>query len=90
MQINIPQDIEALAKSRAAAHGCTSVEHYVRNLIIRDQVEHAIEEELSEEELASSLAMIDRSMEDVKAGRTAPAKEALKGIASDLGLKLDR
>ena len=41
-------------------------------------------------ELAESLARIDRSKEDIAAGRTRPAKAALKKIADDLGLSLDR
>ncbi len=41
-------------------------------------------------ELAESLTMIDRSMEDIHAGRTQPAKAALKGIADKLGLKLGK
>ncbi len=41
-------------------------------------------------ELAESLAMIDRSMEDIRTGRTQPAKPALEKIADELGLKLDR
>lgn len=41
-------------------------------------------------ELAESLAMIDRSMEDVAENRTQAAKPALKKIADELGLSLDR
>lgn len=41
-------------------------------------------------ELLESLAALDRSMEDVKNGRTLPAKQALREIAEELGLKLDR
>jgi len=41
-------------------------------------------------ELAESLAMIERSMEDIAEGRTQAAKPALKKIADDLGLSLDR
>ena len=41
-------------------------------------------------ELTESLAMIDRSMEDIAEGRTQAAKLALKKIADDLGLSLDR
>ena len=41
-------------------------------------------------ELLDSLAMLDRSMEDIKEGRTQPAKEALREIADELGLKLSR
>jgi len=41
-------------------------------------------------ELAESLVMLDHSMEDIREGRTHPAKPALKKIADELGLKLDR
>ena len=41
-------------------------------------------------ELAESLALLERSMEDVKEGRTQPAKPALKRIADELDLKLER
>ena len=41
-------------------------------------------------ELAESLAMIDRSAEDVREGRTQPATPALRKIAEELGLNLDR
>ena len=41
-------------------------------------------------ELVESLAMIDRSMEDVAESRTEAAKPALRRIADELGLSLDR
>jgi len=41
-------------------------------------------------ELAESLAMIDCGVEDIAEGRTQAAKPALKKIADDLGLSLDR
>ena len=41
-------------------------------------------------ELAESLAMIDRSMEDIRTGRTQSAKPTLKRIADELGRELDR
>lgn len=41
-------------------------------------------------ELAENLGMIDRSLEDIREGRTQQAKAALEKIADDLGLKLDR
>ncbi len=41
-------------------------------------------------ELAESLAMIERSAEDVKRGRSRATKSALRRIAADLGLKIDR
>ena len=45
---------------------------------------------LDQAELAKSLAMLDRSMEDIKAGRTHPARTAIRKIADELGLKLNR
>ena len=41
-------------------------------------------------ELAESLGMIDRSLEDIRGGRTQQAKAELEKIANDLGLKLNR
>ena len=43
-------------------------------------------DELAEKaELAESFAMLDRSMEDIRDGRTRPAKAAIKEIAEKLG-----
>jgi len=39
--------------------------------------------------LSESLTMLDRSMKDVKAGRGKDFREAIKGIAKELGLKLN-
>lgn len=41
-------------------------------------------------ELAESLALLDRSAAEVQAGRTKPAKAALRAVAKKLGLKLER
>lgn len=41
-------------------------------------------------ELLENLSMIDRSMDDVKAGRTVDARQAMRQLADKLGLKLDR
>lgn len=40
-------------------------------------------------ELARNLAAIERGMEDVRAGRGQPMKEALREIADELGLQID-
>lgn len=37
-----------------------------------------------------SLEMIDKGMEDVRAGRTRPMREAIRQIANELGVKLPR
>lgn len=41
-------------------------------------------------EIAESLRVIDRSMEDVRAGRGRPLKDAVREVAKELGLKFDR
>lgn len=41
-------------------------------------------------ELAKSLQMLDKSMADIKAGRTRPAKQAIRDVANKLGLKIKR
>jgi hypothetical protein len=38
------------------------------------------------DDLAESLAMIERGIGDVRSGRTQPVREALKKIAEELGL----
>jgi|GEM_PF-1626938 len=50
----------------------------------------AYEELLAQAEMAESLKTIDESMEDIRAGRTQPAEVALREIADELGLKLNR
>ena len=50
----------------------------------------AYDELMDQAELAKSLALLDRSMEDIQAGRTRPAKVALRQIADELKLNLER
>jgi len=50
----------------------------------------AFDELTDQAELARSLAALDRSMDDIKAGHTRPAKAAVRQIAGKLKLKLDR
>ncbi len=50
----------------------------------------AFDELMDQAELAKSLAMLDRSMEDVEAGRGQPLKQAVRDICAELGLKLAR
>ena len=46
----------------------------------------AFDELLEKAELAESLATIDRSVEDIKAGRVRPFREAMQDIAREFGL----
>jgi hypothetical protein len=71
------------------------VEDAVQGEILRRQAKElqAKNPKLSDKEaseLARNLAAIERGMEDVRAGRGEPMKEALREIADELGLKLDR
>ena len=50
----------------------------------------AYDELAARAELVESLTILERSMEDVRAGRGKPFKEAIRGIAEELGLKLGR
>ena len=50
----------------------------------------AFDELMDRAELAKSLSLLDRGMDDLKAGRTQPAKAALKKIAEMHSLKVDR
>jgi prevent-host-death family protein len=50
----------------------------------------AFDELMDQAELVKSLALLDRSEEDVKAGRVKPAKAALRAIAKKFKLKFDR
>lgn len=82
MQIEIPTDVGAIAQEKAAAMGAT-VADYVSHLILGDDPEM-----LTEADLTDSVAKLDKAMEDVRAGRTMPAKEALRQVAQEFGLKL--
>jgi len=48
------------------------------------------DELIGQVELLQSLALLDRSEDDIKAGRTRPAKEAIREIARNLNIELDR
>ena len=57
----------------------------------RSEVIRAALREMEERQRkAATLELVERSMADIDAGRTRPAKQALREIAADLGLTLDR
>ncbi len=45
---------------------------------------------LDKADLAESLSVLDRSADDIRAGRVRPLKQAAREIAKELGLKLQR
>lgn len=50
----------------------------------------AFDERVDQAELAKSLTLLDQSMKDIKAAHTRPAKAAVRKIADELGVKLNR
>jgi putative addiction module CopG family antidote len=57
----------------------------------RSEVIRAALREMEERQRkAATLELMERSLADIHAGRTRPAKQALRQIAADLGLSLDR
>lgn len=49
----------------------------------------AFDELTGKADLLESLATIERGVEDVKAGRTKPARQGIQQIADELGIPLD-
>lgn len=90
MHIEIPRGAETFVKSRSLAAGFETVEEYIYSLILKDEARGAPAEEFGEEALARSLAMIDKSMEDIQAGHTSLAKIALQNIAAEFDLTINR
>jgi putative addiction module CopG family antidote len=57
----------------------------------RSEVIRAALREMEERQRkAATLELMERSMADIDAGRTRSAKQALREVAADLGLSLDR
>lgn len=50
----------------------------------------AYDELADKAELTESLALLDRSKEDLRTGRTNSAKPAIERVANELGLKLNK
>lgn len=84
MNVSLPLTQKLFVREQATASGCSTPSEYVRRLI------HADQERLRQVELDESLALLERSFEDIEAGRIQPAKEALRRIADELGVKLNR
>ncbi len=80
MEIQISN--ETAAMHLASAAGC-SVEEYVNTLI-----NQSVEAKMTPEELQASVRSIERGIEDMKAGRGQPAKEAMDEIAAKFGFEL--
>jgi hypothetical protein len=80
MSIELPPDVEAIAQQKAASLG-GSITEYLSFLIVGDEFESP-----SEQELKASADQIERAMASVRAGRTRPAKDALREIAAEFGL----
>ncbi len=58
-----------------------------KGVVMAPQVYEALMEEV---ELARSLAMLDKGVEDVKAGRGKSLKQTVRDLANELGLQLNQ
>lgn len=88
MQISLPDDADALIRSKAAAAGFGDrIGEYVVSLIAADQP--AVGRALSDAELQESVAMMRASEEDIVAGRTQDMREALVEAGRKRALALD-
>ena len=89
MQINISPAQKRQLAAMAASHGFDTAEEYASS-IISNAVQLEAFADLSPEEMAESVASIERGIEQSKAGLGVPAKEAMQTIANNLGLNLPR
>lgn len=88
MHIEIPSTAEALVLGRARAAGFSDVSEHVYSLILQDVSVETPAETRDQQTMDESLARLDRGMEDIAAGRTLPAKEAMEQIAAEFGLTI--
>lgn len=96
MTITLPDETLRTAEARAAAGGYASVNDYMRALVEADaaadvDIEAAFEgqPELSEaEERDAVIAALQRSEEDVAAGRVRSAEDVFQDIAAKYGITL--
>jgi len=59
-------------------------------MIPTKDIRNWLEQYLDPAEFADSLATIDQSMEDIKAGRVRPMEETMRGLARKYGLNLNQ
>ena len=99
--LSVPDSTDRLVRVFLAHTGMkkgdlsTFVEEAVQAEVLRRSAGQLQErdQELGDEEameLAKSLAALELGMDDVRAGRGQPARQALKEIADELGIKLGR
>jgi len=89
MQINIPPAEHKQLAALAELYGFSSAEEYAANILI-NAVQLEAFADLSPEEMEESVKSIGRGIEQSKAGLGIPVKEAMQGIAENLGLKFQR
>ena len=89
MQINIPPAQAQQLAALAARHGFATAEEYASRILVK-AVELEAFAALPSEKMQESVRSIERGLKQAEAGLGVPAKEAMGGIASDLGLKFRR
>jgi len=81
---NVPDDLDARVQSHVKQHGGDVADFITR--AVAGQLAYEDDTAL-QAEITSS---IKRGIADVEAGRTRPAKQALREIADELNIDLDR
>lgn len=82
---NATAHLDRLARSGAVE--ILTVNGEAKGVVMAPHVFDAIADRIEQLETTAS---IRRGLTDVAAGRTRPAREAIKGLATKLGLKLDK
>lgn len=89
MEINIPPAEQERLTALATLHGFATPEEYASSIVL-NAVQLDAFAELSADELAKSVASIERGLADVEAGRSQPAHEAMDEIANKFGFTIPR
>ena len=87
MEINIPPEQQQQLAAFAKLRGFESPEEYASSIVL-NAVQLEAFAELSPEEMAESVASIERGIEQAKAGQGVPAQQAMNEIATKYGLTL--
>jgi hypothetical protein len=87
MEINLPPEQQQQLAAFAKLRGFESPEEYASS-IVSSAVQLEAFAELAPEEMAESVASIERGIEQAKKSQGIPAEQAINEIAKKYGLKL--
>lgn len=82
MQIDLPEELVERIRHRAASANGASEADVLRQAL--DSLDSAEEDYLSPEEMEASLAVIDKSMEEIRDGKSLTLEEARQMLKTNL------